>query len=374
MRVAIVSEPGFAGVKRHVVDLLHHLDTNELELLFLYSLERKDAHYEREIAAAQARGIRCVNVGMVRQIRPWADLRAAARICRELRVFRPEVVHLHSSKAGFLGRVAAKLVVHQAATIYTPNALACFRSRFFWMLEKAAGLLTDRIVAVSPSEADDIRRWQLVQPSRVICIPLCVRPASEYPTHIPSVTRSQLVAACGRICQQKSALLFFKTAASLLRTRSDIRFIWIGDYGDDEEAAEVRNLVEADPCAGQVKITGWVPDADARIASADIFCMTSCYESFGYVTADAMMIGVPVVGVRATGTSDLVLDGQTGLLCEPDESELANRIARLVDDRGLRSHLALNARDFVETRFSRERMICEITGLYRSFGGRIGLK
>lgn len=365
IRVAIISEPGFAGVKRHVVDLLHHLDVREFELLFLYSLERKDAHYEEEIQIAQARGIRCVEVALVREIRPWADLQSGLKVWQELRDFRPCIAHLHSSKAGFLGRFAAKLAGTGIRTIYTPNALACFDSRLFWWLEKAAGLVTDRIVGVSPSETDDIRRWRLVPEARVACIPLCVRTLDEYPPRRTGLTEKPLIVGSGRICRQKQALLFFKTAAVLLREHPALRFRWIGNFGDDEEAREVRALIARDALARQVEVTGWVSDADAEIAAADVFCMTSRYESFGYVTADAMIMGVPVVGVNATGTRDLVIDGVTGLLCGPVTSQLAECVLRLLQDAALRFRLAAAARGHVAGKFSREQMIRDISRLYR---------
>jgi len=369
IRVAIISEPGIAGVKRHVVDLLHHLDVAEFELLFLYGLSRKDSQYESEIAHARNRGIRCRDVGLVRAISPRADALSAFKIWLELRAFRPQVVHVHSSKAGFLGRLAAKLALCGAKVIYSPHALACLDSRFYWWLERGAAMATDVMVAVSPSEAEDILRLRLIPPHRVRCIPVCIRDESEYPA-VCSKQRGALVVACGRICRQKQPLLFFEAARAILAKSPGVRFRWIGDYGDDREAEEVRRLRDTDPLAAKVEISGWTPAPDAEIAAAQVFCMTSRYESFGYVTADAMMMGVPVVGVRTSGTRDLVIDGQTGLLCGDSAVEIANSVERLLGDPVLRDHLSAAARQQVLSNFSRPRMLGAISNLYREVAAK----
>lgn len=363
-RLAVISEPGYAGVKRHVVDLLGALDLARFDVLFLYSLARADATYRAEIAALSARGVRCVETAMVREIRPRQDLQAALQLRRALAAFQPQVVHVHSSKAGFLGRLAARSVNLRVPTLYTPNLMACHDSRKYWWIEKAAVPFTSRIIAVSPSEQAQIRAWRLIAPERVVYAPMCLRPAGAYPVRWRPADAPPRVAACGRICRQKQAALFFRVAAAVGRTRPDVQFRWIGDEGTDAEAAEVRALRAADPHAARVEITGWVSDAEQQIADADVFCMFSRAESFGFVTADAMMMGVPVLATPAMGTVDLVRDGETGALVPADAGALAARLLGLLTAPDAPRRLAARARVEVAERFTVDRMRDALQALY----------
>ncbi len=358
-----------AGVKRHVMDLLNHLDVREFEILFLYSLGRKDNQYEAEIEAVRQRGIRCVDVGFVREIRPMTDGLCFFKVWREIRKFKPQVVHAHSSKAGFIARFAAKLGRRRCKTIYTPNVMACYDSRLYWILEKVAAWVTDRIVAVSRSEARDIRGWKLIADRKVECISLCVRKAGEYPVSKPEGNGVPRVVACGRICVQKQALLFFEVAAAVARWRPDIEFCWIGDFSNDSESEAVRQLRAADPLARKARITGWIDKPDEEIARATLFCMLSRYESFGYVTADAMMMGVAILAVPGTGTIDLIEPDVSGLLREGKVDVLRDAVVQLIDDEALRGRLSVAGRQRVEVEFSRDTMIARISQLYRTVAG-----
>ena len=109
-RVALVSEPGKAGVKRHVIDLLSRIDLTRFEVTFYYSLQRSDANYTQEIAALQERGVTCIEVPMATRIYPLQNLWAFCQLVRCFRQQRPEMLHLHSSMAGGIGRFASLFV------------------------------------------------------------------------------------------------------------------------------------------------------------------------------------------------------------------------------------------------------------------------
>jgi glycosyltransferase involved in cell wall biosynthesis len=363
-RIVVASEPGYAGVKRHVVDILENIDTTQFEVLFLYSLDRKDAHYENEIDRIRRRGIRAKEVRMVRSISPLRDLAALLQIYSAIRAFRPEVVHVHSSKAGFLGRIAAKAVSWNIRTVYTPNLMSCYYGRHFLWLEKLVAAFTDRVIAVSNSEGEDIRGWGVVPAHKIEVIPMCVRRHYPLLQTVPNQNRRLKITACGRICFQKNALLFFKVAVRVLREHPEVSFVWIGDFGEDHEAASVRRFIATDPRAQCISVTGWVEDPDKEIASSDIFCMFSRFESFGFVTVDAMMMGVPVVGTRATGTVDLIRDGETGFIVPPDEALLAGKLIELIENPKLRHTIGQQGREHICATFTIDRMIREIETSY----------
>ncbi len=364
IRIVVVSEPGFAGVKRHVVDTLDHIDVEDFDITYIYSLGRADATYRAEIERISRRGIQCVEVPMSRNISPIDDVKSYFRIRQLLCEISPDIVHCHSAKAGFLGRFAARsLRGRGAVTVYTPHAMPCFLSKNYHRLERLAGYWTDLIVAVSPSEKVDIERWKIVAPSRIEVIPLhvsCDNACDPCPT-----PEAFTVGACGRISRQKNAALFFEAGIQVLEQYPSARLLWIGDYSNDAESQKVRAIIAACPHADRITVTGWSSTPNELLATLDVFCMFSIYESFGYATADAMTIGIPVVATLATGTRDLVKDGFTGLITEDDPACAAGQILRLAKSSELGGRLVRNAREYIRETYSRSNTLSGVEALYR---------
>lgn len=362
IRVAVISEPGKAGVKTHVIDILESVDTERYSIEFYYSLNRSDEAFRRELAVIAARGIRCREVPMVVELSVAADVRAFLQLWRYLREFRPQVLHLHSSKASGLGRILKFFLRPKVAVMYTPNAMACYRSKFYLTLERMLGVLTDVLIAVSPSEKRDFILWKIPGANRSPVLSVGVRKVA-----VPSMAVDRSVwtiGACGRICYQKNALLFFRTALRMIAQDPMLRFRWIGEFADDEEARETRRLLESAGRPAQITITGWVQEPHKEMARLDTFCMFSRYESFGYVTADAMLLGVPVVALPATGTSDLVEHDKTGLIVDSDDSQVVAALLRIKEDAALRERLKADARERIERDHTIKGMVEQMERLY----------
>ena len=364
IRVAVISEPGMAGVKTHVVDILRNIDLSGIQIEYYYSLRRSDAGFLVDLKAIEARGIRCIEVPMAVELRVGDDLRAFLELRRHLKQFRPQVLHLHSSKASGLGRLLSLFLRPKPAIVYTPNAMACYRSKVYLGLERMLGYLTDVLVAVSASEKRDFVQWNIPRAERAVQVTVGVREVV-----VPEATFTPdtwTIGACGRICYQKNALLFFRTALSMIACDASLRFRWIGEFADDDEARAVRVLLASAGNPKEIEITGWVADPHREMASLNTFCMFSRYESFGYVTADAMLLNVPVVALPSTGTMDLVLDGTTGLITSDDPSRVAADLLRVKADSALRERLMAQAREFIARVHTVDAMVADMEQIYLS--------
>ena len=366
IKLAIVSEPGIAGVKRHVVDVLRQIDLNQFDVIYYYSLVRSDRDYPNEISEIERRGIVCHNISMQAEIHPLRDFVSLLKLLQRLWHQRPQILHLHSSKAGGIGRIASLFVFPRPAVLYTPHAMACYRSRIYLWLERILGFWTNQLVAVSASEKKDFIRWRIPNAARAETIILGVRMADMAKPSLrsPDPSLPCVVGACGRICFQKNALLFFQVALEMLKSKQDYRFEWIGDFGNDDEAKAVRDLLDRAGNPSQVEITGWIRDIRAHMEMLDIFCMLSRYESYGYVTAEAMLYGVPVLATPATGTIDLIRHEVTGLLVEPKVKNIVASIHLLQADATLRAQLAARGRQFIIENHTVDKMIEAIQSLY----------
>jgi glycosyltransferase involved in cell wall biosynthesis len=360
IRILVASEPGLAGVKRQVIDYLSEMDLEGFEILLVYSLVRHEPAYVEELQRLKNRGIGIHELPMSGSISPWRDLQGLLGAMRLILQFRPDIIHAHSSKAGFLFRAAARLVRSKARVIYTPHAMACYFSRFFRFIEQAMSPLTDLFIAVSASEGGDIVRWSVAPSEKIEVLTMGVHPA-RLPRTFP---KERIITACGRICRQKNPLLFFQAMSRVAESDPEIRFRWIGSFSDDWESREVAALLAASPHRDRFEITGWVPDPETFLREAVIFCMLSRYESFGYVTADAMLLEIPIIGVDASGTRDLVQSRQTGLLVEPQPEALTSAVMFLLNNPELARQWSRAGKHFVENTHSVGRMCAQMRSIY----------
>jgi glycosyltransferase involved in cell wall biosynthesis len=235
-----------------------------------------------------------------RAINPWRDILALFSLLTVLRQCGPvDVLHLHSSKAGFVGRMAALLMGLRDDTVYTPHGVANLRQdvgflqrHLYSLLERVASKLAGVVVACSASEAAALHMTQV--PSRLI------------PNGVPDpglIVRSfppRTVINVGRITAQKDPTFFASLAQRCADTGLPYEFVWVG-AGEDEAI-----FSEA-----PVRLTGWVSPAEVArlLSSADIFLSTSRWEGLSLAVLQAMGTGLPLLLRRCPGNVDLENEG-----------------------------------------------------------------
>jgi glycosyltransferase involved in cell wall biosynthesis len=159
-----------------------------------------------------------------------------------------------------------------------------------------------------------------------------------------------VVIGIGRLTAQKDPLSFIELAATLRTRVPGLRAIWVGD-GELRGAVEQR-VAERD-LQSCVSITGWLEDVRPYIAAADLFVSTSRYESFGYVTAEALSMERPAVATRITGTVDVVTtDTEAQLFSLDDLSTAANLAARFLTEPAYAAEVGVRGRTYVNAAFS----------------------
>ncbi len=365
-----VVEAAAGGIRRHVLDLVSGLQRLGVAQGVAYSPLRADDGFRDGIADLQARGVIAFSIPMHREVSVSQDLRASLAVRRLGMTCRPTVLHLHSSKAGGLGRLAA-MGLSGARVVYTPNASAAVLSRKYAWIERVLGRLrTDCLIAVSQSEYEELANLDYVASRKLrrvdsglsaneVQFAAQARPAVALPD-------GPTVMAAGRLSYQKHPEMLVDASAILLREFPKLRFVWIGD---GELRTQVEERMQEHRVREQWIVTGWLKNPYPLIRRASVFATPSRYESFGYVVLEAMILGVPVVATKVTGLRDLVLDGDTGYLVDSgDVHGLAERIGRLLRD----PLLAQRFREAGSQRagdFGVERMVEQTLRLYRSVAG-----
>ncbi len=350
---------GAGGTGNQVAALCNGLDPARFDVGLLYAVRGHDAAAYRAAASGAKRAFYLPE--MVREISPLKDLRAFWKLYRLFRAEAPDVVHAHSSKAGFLARVAARLA-GVPRVFYTPHGYGFLQqdrsllSRgLYRALEwSASGIGT--IVAVSPSEAAFARKLSRGRPVEVVCDPFLGEPAELLP-HDGTV-----VGGCGRLTYARHPEAFVNLCQRLTDSRNDLRCVWIGG-GEDEPA--VRRHLENMNLTSKVEVTGWLESEKARerLRGLDVFVHYSRWDGLPNAVLEAMAMGLPVVASDAPGCRDAVVHGETGFLAKT-EVELLEYSHRLVDDKELRRRLGEAGRKRVIREFSLKTALERLSALY----------
>lgn len=401
-RVLHVLEATIGGTKRHLLELAPGLRALgwdvEVAAPRVRSASHGDVSFWDDMRSA---GVPLHELPMRRAALAPANAAALWRLSRLIRSGSYAIVHAHSSVGGALARPAAVLssvsgtggqskirgparagdpgarASGRSRIVYTPHGYAFLtpgspaRRRLYLSIEQALGRITDRLIALSPTEAEATLTNAIVPPERLATIPLGIDP-DALPTDEEAQRFRQaegwggapVVATISRMTPQKDPLTWLRTARLVADARPDVRLVWI--WGGEMEA-EVRAEARALGLAGRIDFLGHRPDARALIAAADVFLLTSRFEGLPYSVIEALACGTPVVATAVVGTRDLVRQDETGLLAPAgDASALAAHVVRLLNDSAEARRLADAGKTDILGRFSVQRMVEDTAALYES--------
>ncbi|MGC0398736.1 glycosyltransferase involved in cell wall biosynthesis [Streptomyces sp. SAI-126] len=326
---------------------------------------------------ARAAGVRTVEIPGFRHTLTPVDVLVLWRLTRLIRRERFTVVHTHSAKGGFLGRVAARLcrtpvVVHTFHGVSFHPYQSRARRLLYRRLERATRRFTHRFLAVAPRVAEQAVEERLAPPGRVQVVPSAID-LPHIPERFDPLARrvlgpprsTALVGTVGRLDTQKAPLDFVRMAAALRVERPDTAFVMIGD-GPLE--ADVRRLAEE--LGVELILTGHRADAAWLVAGLDVFVITSLYEGLGRALTEALATARPVVATAVNGVPDLVEHGATGLLVDPADPDRAALAVRwLLDHPRQAAEMGRQGRRRVRGDFTQQAMCAALDACYRDLLG-----
>ena len=368
MQVVECGGPGGTGYQ--VAAICNGLDPARFETSLVYAVRPGSAPRDYEAMARGAAHFFHVP-DMVREISPLSDLRAFRRLYRLFRRRKPDIVHAHSSKAGFLARLAA-WAAGVERIYYSPRGYSFlqtdhsdFRRWSYWFLERFAAMFGE-VVAVSQSEAV-LARGLGSTGVRVVRDAYLgdALAAGRSPTALGSGASSpygSVVCASGRLPFARHPEAFVRLARRLSDARSGVKCVWIGG---GELQPLVEEMIRDLGLTSNLEVTGWLPHEEAlrRLAEADILVHYSRWDAIPNAVLEAMACGLPVVASDIPGNRGLVVPDENGFLAAT-EIELLERTLQLVDDPELRRRLGAVGRDAVRREYGRERLLRELTELY----------
>jgi glycosyltransferase involved in cell wall biosynthesis len=334
----IITKLELGGAQQNTLFTVSHLDASRYRSILITG---EPGPLDQEAGALN--GVAFYQVpSMVRQIRPWRDLRALVSLTVLLRKLKPAIVHTHSSKAGILGRLAARLagtpiIIHSIHGFGFTRYQHPLLRQALQVLERLAARFTTRFFAVSEANRRQGVSLGLFSADQCAVIRSGVDLDALRKVRVDVRLKKQelgldpgtpVVGMVAPFKPQKAPLDFVRMAALVHQARPDAQFLLVGD-------GELRATIEAERdrlgLSAVLSLTGWRRDVAEIMRCLDVFVLTSLWEGLPRVYLEALASGVPVVGTRVDGAPEVVRDGITGYLTEPgDVQALAVRVLHLL--------------------------------------------
>ena len=352
--VHVDAEKGFSGGEAQVFLLLEGLRGHGHEVLLACPPE------SRSEAEARRRGIAVAAVRMASDL----DLGAVSKLRRAIETFAPDLVHLHTGRATWLGGLAARFAGVPAITTRRMDR----RIRRNWRNRLIYGPLVARAVAISPAVQEALLAAG-VHPAKVSTIPSSVDPATIAPRVAREATRRALEVPEGAVVLLVLASLIRRKGIDVLldalaASGPDL-VVWIAGEGPERPALE--SQAERLGLAPRVRFLGRREDAADLLAACDVYVLPSRREGLGVSALEAMAARRPVVATRVGGLGDAVADGRTGLLVPPEDAAgLARALERVRADPELRRRLGDAGPARLAEGFLASQMVAAYEKLYRS--------
>lgn len=289
-----------------------------------------------------------------RELNPVFDLLALLHLWLIFLTHHAHVYHLHSSKAGFLGRIAAffslkKRVIYTAhAASFLRKDVSSHKKSLFMLLERMAAIFPGKVVACSYSEQLAFEQIGI----KAYCIPNGVT-VSDYTKVQTASSHTITIVNSGRLTTQKNPALFNTIAEQLLSDKR-FQFLWIGE---GELAHQLK--------ASNITLTGWQDRAqvNALLCKADVFLSTSLWEGLSIAILEAMDNCLPLLLHNCEGNADLVEVGKNGYLFEKTDQAIEH-LKELANDSALRLKMGLFSKKMLKEQFSIEQFVQRYRALY----------
>src|SRR5690606_4969442 len=309
IKVVHIVEALGGGVYTYFKNLTHFFGSEELikefETIVIYSSKRKEINPEN-IRKDFSDNVILIEIDMVRELSPIQDFRSSLQLKKLLKELNPDLIHLHSSKAGVLGRFANSLLFSSKKPVfYTPHGYSFLRldissskRKLYRFIEKYSQRLFGGITIACGDTEHEIA--QSLGKSLLVRNGISIKNV-ELLSEKKENDRLT-IGTIGRIMAQKNPKLFNDIALRF----PQYDFVWIGD-GEDREQLTASNI----------RITGWFTDNSEvfpLLNQLDVYLQTSLWEGLPIAVLEAMTFKKPIVATNVIGNKDLVVEGNNGFL------------------------------------------------------------
>ena len=336
----VIARMNVGGPAILVADLLRNFDSQKVDSILVTGYcDNNESDYLDEVAT-DLKAIRLPGLG--RSISPLKDLNAFFLLLREIRKFKPDVIHTHTAKAGVLGRVAGLIAAPRAKRVHTFHGhllhgyFGSGKTQIIIFVEKLLALSTARLVAIGNSVKRDL-------------LDVGVGDASKFEVIFPGLQSFQVhpKMKARQLLGLEPDKKYFVFVGRLTQIKRPDRLLDIGRFlklnhpdthiliaGAGELLATIKGKSDSEGLP--MTFLGWRNDIDLILSAADIAILCSDNEGIPLTLIQASQAGLPIVSTDVGSVGDIVIDGVTGFLTEVSSESLIQGITRLLEEPNLR--------------------------------------
>jgi glycosyltransferase involved in cell wall biosynthesis len=309
--------------------------------------------------------------GLGRRVSFSGDIKAFFILIKAIRKFKPHVIHTHTAKAGFLGRIASFVSLQKSIRVHTFHGhllngyFSSFKRLLVVIAERSLATITSQLLAVGDKVREDLlkagigkkEKFELMPPGLEIGkLPLKTESKTFY-----ALNNNRLQCAfIGRVTQIKRPDRFLDVVSEIKKREVNLDFFIAGD-GELLDACRKRITTEELP----VVVLGWQSNIERVLSAADIVALTSDNEGTPLSLIQAGMAGLPVVTTNVGSVPEVVLNNITGIITELDVQQIANALEKLANNQALRAQLGKAAQEFTLANFGVRRLVHDHEDLYK---------
>ena len=365
----IIARMNVGGPAVQVSGLMRGFNSNEFEhRLYTGFCSTDEADYLDSVAT----DIKAIRIdGLGRRVSLRGDIRAFLSLVKAIREFNPNIIHTHTAKAGFLGRLASLVSLQKSVRVHTFHGhllngyFGSFKRTLVVIVEKILALVTQQLLAVGDKVRQDLLEAGIGSREKFGLMPpglaLGSLPSKNNALTFFGLNAERLQCAfIGRVTHIKRPDRFLDVVSEIKKRDISLDFFIAGD-GELLEACRERIITENLP----VKVLGWQNNIEKILSAADIVVLTSDNEGTPLSLIQAGMAGLPVVSTNVGSVPEVVLDNISGLITKLDVQEIADALEKLVKNEFLRKQLGVAAQEFTLANFGVERLVHDHEVLYK---------
>jgi len=309
--------------------------------------------------------------GLGRRVSLRGDIRAFLSLVKAIHDFKPHIIHTHTAKAGFLGRIASLVSLQNSVRVHTFHGhllngyFGSSKRMLIVIAEKFLALITQQLLSVGDKVRQDLLEAGIGSKEKFGLMP----PGLKI-NELPSKTESQeffglhkerlQCAFIGRVTQIKRPDRFLDVVGEIKKRKIDLDFFIAGD-GELLDICRERIMLQDLP----IKVLGWQSNIEKVLSAADIVMLTSDNEGTPLSLIQAGMAGLPVVTTNVGSVPEIVINNVTGVITELDVQKIADALEKLVNNEDLRRQLGIAAQEFTLANFGAQRLVNDHQNLYK---------
>ena len=321
--------PLLSGVQNMMLNLITALDPEQYEI---YVISKPNGPLVEKLKES---GFHYIPVPSLRRNLSLWDFVAFIKIYQICQKYRFDIVHTHSSKTGFIGRIAARLagipkIIHTVHGFPFHQFQPEIIQNIYIIMEKIAAIFCDKIVFVNDFERELALKDKIVKTEKAITIFNGIK--------IPEIRKKQfyhesddhfLIGSVSRFSKQKNVINLIKVAIKVCQKNNKIKFVFIGD---GEDFSICKKLVKNADLGNKIILEGWSNNVLERLLDFDVFLLFSRWEGLPISILEAMSVGLPIIASNIKGNNELVSE-KNGILINVDDVDKLESVLNKLPER-----------------------------------------